>query len=385
MLSELRVPTFARLDEYVGVWAILPEAFHAHWEAASRMDLRAHVEQVKPAAVVSEMQMVKTKNGQSVAFIPVLGTLMKQKSSMGGTSTIQLRRDIRQAANDPNVSGILLGVESPGGTVAGMHDLASDVAAARKQKPVWAHVDDLMASAAYWLGASTDRITANAPTALVGSIGTLLTIYDLSQQAEKEGVKALVFSTGPIKGAGVPGSKVTDEQQAHFQGIVNGMQAEFDAVVKRGRQLTDKQLADVGTGAVWKAPEAQDRKLIDAVQPLEKTLDELARATATAGKGVVVLAPETLPTGGRGGALPMLKGYTTAPAAGPLLANTDNERVRVAGLHRAYGEFAARYACDFHDADGVRADVAAMREGLWPEDLRELLAAAVRQEAGDHR
>lgn len=310
MLPELWVPTFARLEEYAGVWAMLPEAFHAHWDVIARMDLRSHMDEGKKP-VVSEMQMHKARNGQTIALLPILGTMMKQKSSMGGTSTIQLRRDIRQASADSSVSGIILAAETPGGTVAGLHDLGSDVQAARKQKPVWTHVDDLLASAGYWLGAHTDRITANAPTALVGSIGTLMTVYDFSANAEKEGVKALVFSTGPLKGAGVPGSKVTDEQAAHFQSIVNGMQVEFDLAVKRGRKMTDKEVAEVRTGAVWKAPDAMARRLVDAVQPLQKTIDELAKETASAGKGMVMSLPEhpkSLPQARHGGEPPSVAG-----------------------------------------------------------------------------
>lgn len=273
----LTVPTFPRLTEYCQPWLMEPFAFVSMWEMLQRMNWAAHMAQ--PAQPLeANIERVAAPSGRTVALVPVLGTLMKQRSSMGGTSTIQLRRDIRQAAADPEVSAILLAIESPGGVVAGTSDLAEEVRQARRSKPVWAHVDDLGASAAYWVASQAEKVFANAPGALVGSIGTVMTVYDASGAAEREGVKAMVFATGPLKGAGTYGSAVTEEQARYFQSIVDGSQQEFDAAVRRGRKFSPEQLAAVKTGGVWKATEAQRLGLIDGVQPLGKTIQQLAAA-----------------------------------------------------------------------------------------------------------
>jgi signal peptide peptidase SppA len=318
---RIRVPAFARLPDYVGGWSVAPEHFAGLWHLAAAIDFSRHdarqVEKptrhvpgaaaadedgpaaqdvllwmsgepdgVAPAAAVEKA--AAGPGGKSVAVIKMTGLLMKSQSSMGGTSTIQLRRDVRQAAADPDVGAILLAIDSPGGTVAGTDDLAKDVAAARKQKPVWAHVEDLGASAAYWVASQAERITANSDTALVGSIGTIQVVHDYSGAAEKAGVRTLVFATGGLKGLGAMGSKVTDEQAAHVQGLVNAVQQSFDAAVQKGRGLSAKELADVRHGGVMHARQALDRRLIDAIQPLSKTLAQLAkpagaRSTFTAG------------------------------------------------------------------------------------------------------
>lgn len=296
-MDLLRVPTFARIDEYASVWCMEPIAFRAFWDAVARMDLIAHIQE-EPPPLKSQMEMT-SGSGKQVALIPVLGTLMKQRSSLGGTSTIQLRRDIRQAAADPNVTAILLAFDSPGGTVAGTDDLASEVRNAKQVKPVWAHVDDLCASAAFWVASQTDAIYANSPTALIGSIGTLMTVYDQSAAAEQSGIKAMAFTTGPLKASGVPGTHVTDEQASYFQGIVNNSQQQFDLAVQSGRELSDAQLASVRSGAVFGAADAKRLKLIDGIQPLSKTLDMLGRHV---GKKTGVAA--ALPMVRRG--LPML-------------------------------------------------------------------------------
>ncbi len=280
MSTPLHVPAFARLDEYCSLWAIWPNAMRNLWQMAQAKDLLAHVREhvEQPRAA---MEKAATATGKSIAIIKASGILMKQRPSMGGTSSIDLRREIRAAAADPEVGAILLAIDSPGGTVSGTADLAADVKAATKQKPVVAHIDDLGASAAYWIASQADRITANSPTALVGSIGTIQVIQDLSAAAEKEGVRTLVFATGSLKGLGTPGTKVTDEQIAHVQSLVNSVQQSFDAAVQKGRGLTNKQLAAVRHGGVLTAPAAMQAGLIDGIQPLAKTINELAAAMKT--------------------------------------------------------------------------------------------------------
>ncbi len=285
-LTFLDVPRFHRLADWFGVWAMESRALHGHLTLLRNVDLAAHVrafkafddEGDKPPVIKSAIEKIPARNGQSVAVIRIAGTMMKASSSFGGASTVQIRKDVRAAASDSDVSGILLAIDSPGGTVAGTEDLANDVRAARRQKPVYAHIDDLGASAAYWVASQADRIYANVPTALVGSIGTMAVVYDASKAADTQGIEALLFATGPLKGAGTEGTRVTPEQRAHFAELTNQLQKSFDAGVKRGRGLTDKQLADVRTGGVYTAENAVSLKLIDGIQQFGKTLDELIRA-----------------------------------------------------------------------------------------------------------
>jgi signal peptide peptidase SppA len=294
--AVLCVPTFARSGDLTGAWAIEPRAASAKWETLrKRADLKEHVQQ-EPPPLRSAMEKQPGRSGKMVAVIKLTGTLMKQQSSLGdGTSTVQARRDIRQASADPDVSAILLAIDSPGGSVAGTDDLAADIRTARKSKPVYAQIEDLGASAAYWLASQAEKVYANSPTALVGCIGTIITMWDSSAKAELKGMKSLVFATGPLKGAGVDGTPITEDQAAYFQGIVDKSQTSFSSAVQKGRGLTDKQLADVSSGGVFSADEALDKKLIDGIQPLETTLAQLASAgwkaqTSTTKRGAVAPA-----------------------------------------------------------------------------------------------
>ncbi len=315
-IVSLNIPHFARLADWFGIWCMEPQAMAGHISMLRSIDLVAHMRETEPPKMESTIEKIPARNGQSLAIVKIMGTMMKSASSMGGASTVQLRRDVRQAAADPEVSGILLAIDSPGGTVAGTDDLAADVRAARRQKPVYAHIDDMGASAAYWIASQAEKIYANSSTALAGSIGTMSVVYDLSKAADANGVKALLFATGPLKGAGTEGTAVTEEQRAYFQELTDQMQTSFDRAVKNGRGLTDKQLSDVRSGAVFTASNALDRKLIDGIQPLNKTVDELIRVSmvprATASGLPMSMAKQSLPMARQ--SLPMAK--QTLPMTG---------------------------------------------------------------------
>lgn len=302
MDDVLLVPAFARISDYLGPWALEPCAARHLWDLSGSIDLAAHVSESTASRAPLRSAIEKTTaGGANIAVIPIRGIMMKGQSSLGGTSTVQVRRDLRQAAADPEVGGILLAIESPGGTVAGTDDLAADIRSARRAKPVWAHVEDLGASAAYWTASQTQRITANSPTALIGSIGTLQVMYDQSAAAESAGIRTLIFSTGPLKGLGTPGSKITDEQAAHVQSLIDSVQQSFDLAVQKGRELTSRQLQAVRHGGLLSAPAALEARLIDAIQPLSRTLAEFGQS----------LKQTPAPRGGRAsqdeGGLPVLR------------------------------------------------------------------------------
>lgn len=285
---ELGVP---RLDAYFGMWAVHEDTFRALVERAAGVDLRAHIEHEKEAArqvaaddlaadrVASETVQQRTREG--VAVIDLTGTLMKSVGSLSaGTSTVFARRLVRAAVADDDVRAILLRIDSPGGTVAGTAELADDVAAANKRKPVYAFIEDLGASAAYWVAAQAGTIFANR-MALVGSIGTYVVLQDLSGMAAKEGIKVHVIKAGEFKGAGVPGTEITAGQLAEVQRLINERNEHFLAAVASGRRMSLADVREMADGRVHTAAMSATMRLIDGV----KTFDEAFAAARRSGLG----------------------------------------------------------------------------------------------------
>ncbi|MFZ5833018.1 MAG: signal peptide peptidase SppA [Planctomycetota bacterium] len=283
------------LDQYFGLWAVEDSRFLQMLEHVARTDLAAHVTlhaaDPAPAAAVRRAET----SGQQIAVISIEGSLTKRGSSFGAGSLVRARQAIREAARDPDIGGIMLVIDSPGGTVAGTADLAREVAQAKSRKPVHAFVEDLCASAAYWVASQCDRVAANDATALVGSIGTYVALYDYSAMAAKEGIKAVVIRAGAFKGAGTPGTEITDDQRAYWQEIVDKTQAEFSAGVAAGRGLPAARVAELADGRVHVAGDALKLQLIDAVQSLDAALAELSQTILKRSRSKTMSQTETAP------------------------------------------------------------------------------------------
>lgn len=219
---------------------------------------------------------------EGVAIIPIAGMMMKAPSKFDDTtSTAMTRRAVRDAAARSDVKSILLLIDSPGGHAEGTDDLARDVAAAAAEKPVEAFIEDLGASAAYWVASQARKVWVN-PTGFVGSIGTYQVVYDESKAAELAGIKVHVVSTGPLKGGGVPGSEISKDMLEAIQTWVDDLNSHFLKAVQKGRGMTAAAAKSVATGDIWIASKAKENGLVDGV----KSLDEvLAAMTSRAARG----------------------------------------------------------------------------------------------------
>ena len=172
--------------------------------------------------------------------------------------------------------GIMLVCDSPGGSVSGAFDLADEVRSAAAAKPCVAFVEDLCASACYLIASQCEEVYCNHPTAMVGSIGTLIATYDESEAATKAGIQAKIYATGPLKGAGFPGAKITKEQDEYFQKIVDDTQVHFAAYVCAGRDMTAKEVEKCATGGVFSATEGAAMKLCDGIKTYEQTIARIS-------------------------------------------------------------------------------------------------------------
>jgi signal peptide peptidase SppA len=156
----------------------------------------------------------------------------------GACDTEAVRESVELAAHDRSVGAVLLDIDSPGGTINGTPELAAAVRNAASRKPVYAFSAGMMCSAAYWVGSQADVVYA-APSARVGSIGVLLPVVDRSEAFAKAGVKVEVFAAGKFKGAGVPGTSLTDDQRTWLQQGVEETWHQFKEAVKSRRSVPD--------------------------------------------------------------------------------------------------------------------------------------------------
>jgi signal peptide peptidase SppA len=214
-----------------------------------------------------------------IAILSLSGLMTKRLTWLsyyfGGISTVQMRRRLSQAVSDPDVKGLLLVVDSPGGQVSGTADLAQDVADAGAQKPVMAYIEDMGCSAAYWVASQASHGLYCNRTATVGSIGTLMVIEDRSKQAEEAGVRVRVIASGEDKGRGAEGAPLTDADLAYFRDYVDSLNTSFLAAVQSARSLSETQMQDVRTAGLYVAEAARRAGLVDGIASLDAVKQKL--------------------------------------------------------------------------------------------------------------
>lgn len=284
--SHLKTATGCRPAQMFGAWAIEPTRFAAMFEVARKADLNALAAAMQAAngssGGRSGASYQLTQGG--TALIELVGPMTKYQSSFqsmfGGASTLATRNALRAAVRDPEVRSILLIADSPGGSVAGTQELASDIRAAGKKKPVHAYVDDLAASAALWAISGVSRISANE-AAEIGSIGCYFVVYDTSGFYAQEGVKVHVISSAPPhKGAGAEGSEVSEEQLAEWKRTVDGIAALFTADLAKGRKMPIAKARELADGRIHLAAAAKDMGLIDGIGSLDEAVRTLEKTKA---------------------------------------------------------------------------------------------------------
>ena len=217
-----------------------------------------------------------------VALIPIHGVIaprMNMLSNISGGATFEeASTALAAAVADPNVSSIVLDIDSPGGSVIGATEFAQRLRKARTVKPIIASANFQMCSAAYWIGANATEVVAS-PSATLGSIGVYSIHEDLSAALEKMGVKLTFISAGKYKVEGNPAEPLSETARALITKHVEASYNRFVGDVAAGRKTTAAAVrAGFGQGAVVMADEARSLGMVDRIETLTETVDRVLPA-----------------------------------------------------------------------------------------------------------
>lgn len=275
ILEQLNVPMLMEAKRFAGF-------LHGYRALPTML---TEEKRVRKLAIDGQVVSLSLNSGYAVApngiaIVSIMGPMFKGAGPWGYADQSELRGTIRQAANDPNISGIMLLIDSPGGSVAGTSDLAAEIAAADKIKPVVSYIEDCGCSAAYWTAASAREIYSNG--GIVGSIGVVTAIVDSSKYFENAGVKVIPIVTGEMKAIGMEGVPVAPEQVAYMQELIDAMYGEFVQSVASGRGLRAEAIRKM-EAKVFVGNAAVENKLIDGVVSFDKAMGILGKMAKSAG------------------------------------------------------------------------------------------------------
>lgn len=213
-----------------------------------------------------------------IAVIPVHGTLVKRTvgldAASGLTSYTEIAAMLDSALADPQVAGILLDIDSPGGEASGSFELARRVREASSVKPVWAVANDSAYSAAYAIGSAANRLIVSE-TGGVGSIGVIALHIDQSVKDANDGYRYTAVTAGTHKNDFSPHQPLTDEAKAELQAEVDRLYGLFVEHVASMRTLATDDVRSTEAGLYFGA-NAIAAGLADAVGTFESALTDFS-------------------------------------------------------------------------------------------------------------
>lgn len=352
------------------------EAFSAHLQAATR-----HPDYIKltssgaermddnsdgfwPAAGswLAQMRPYSVKAG--ILTIPVEGALIKGfpytfYGLLTGYEYVQ--RAFDRGMDDPEVKGIVLKIDSPGGEVAGNFDLVDRMFARRDEKPVAAIASEHAYSAAYSIASVATEIYV-ARTGGVGSIGVVTSHVDVSRMMEKEGYKVTFIYAGDHKVDGNPYEALAPEVKARIQARVDYLYNVFVSTVARNRGVSEQSVRDT-QALTYSAEEAVEKGLADKVASFDAAVDDFATSLDQQPQGVQMST-------------------TQAPAASTF-AQADLDAARAEGM--AAGATAERERIKAIQTSAEAADRSALASHLAfntdmsPEAANSVLAVSAKE------
>ena len=231
-----------------------------------------------PVIAPSSTEPVPTMPG--IAIIPIHGTLVRRAlgldAASGLTSYARIAADIDAALAAPEVAGILLDIDSPGGEAGGVFELSAHIRAANAVKPVWAHAGDSAFSAGYAIACAARRVTL-AQTGGVGSIGVIALHIDQSVRNAQNGLSVTALYAGAHKNDATPHAPLTPQATDALQSEIDRLYALFVDHVARMRGL-DADAVRATEAALYFGEDAVASGLADAVASFDAVLAEFSTA-----------------------------------------------------------------------------------------------------------
>jgi signal peptide peptidase SppA len=271
-------------------WALMPERMAAFATVLARKEAGAsNLGVLKRAAdgsigiaVMPEAAAPRGKGNQrsgAIAVIPVYGTIVQRANQLdiceGGTSTQQISNMLADANADDTVAQILMDIDSPGGSVYGVQELAAEISASKK--PVVAVANSLAASAAYWIGSAASEFHVT-PGGEVGSIGVWMAHQDYSRAMEEAGVTTTLISAGEFKVEGNPYAPISADALAFLQSRVDDYYAAFTKGVAKGRKVgIDAVRGNMGKGRCFGADQAMAAGMCDSVSTFDQVVARMQK------------------------------------------------------------------------------------------------------------
>lgn len=181
-------------------------------------------------------------------------------------------RQLTHFSKDPSILGIIIRIDSPGGSVAPSQEIYNEVLKIRESdKKIVASMGSLAASGGYYIASAANRIFAN-PGTLTGSIGVIMAFSNVEGLMDKIGLAPVVVKSGKFKDTGSPVRPMSEEEREFLQSVLDDVHEQFIEAVSQGRQMDIEILKTLADGRIYTGRQALTHKLVDELGGFEESL-----------------------------------------------------------------------------------------------------------------
>ena len=227
----------------------------------------------------------KSPSGE-IALVRIQGMLMDSQNIV---------RQLSNYRHNPNVRGIVLRIDSPGGAVAPAQEIYNEIMKLKADhKTVYASMGTVAASGGYYIACAANYVLAN-PGTLTGSIAAVMAFSNIEELTAKIGVKPIIIKSGKYKDVGSPLRGMKPEERKLLQSVVDDVHQQFVQAVAKGRGLPVSEVNEIADGRIMTGQQALTLKLVDEMGGLEKTIELLAKKIGVEGRPKVIEEKEKTP------------------------------------------------------------------------------------------
>jgi protease-4 len=249
--------------EKVALASVLEQKRARRWSTFFKLLFLSYLVGIAVLAYSPTLGKSAATSGEHTAVIDVKGIIMSGAEADAET----IINSLNDAVADSNTKGIILRLNTPGGSPVQssyIYQAILDIKKKHPKLPIHAVVEDLCASGGYYIAAAADKIFVNE-SSIIGSIGVVMNGFGFTKAMKTLGVERRLYTAGEHKGFLDPFSDINEEEKAHVQTMLNDIHQEFIAAVKQGRGKRLKNHPDLFSGLVWAGSAGIELGLADAI------------------------------------------------------------------------------------------------------------------------
>lgn len=224
---------------------------------------------------------ISKKKGLAVLYVygPISVEDNASLMSMGLKGSDEVVKKLNKIRKDPNIKGVVLRINSPGGSVAACQEIYEEIKKVKESgKKVVVSMGDVAASGGYYIACPADKIFAN-PGTITGSIGVIAQMGNIEGLFTKIGIKSEVIKSGKYKDIGSVTREMTEEERQILQNLIDNAYDQFTKAVSQGRKTSIEKVREWATGSIFSGEQALQMGMIDELGNLQDAIKLAGKLT----------------------------------------------------------------------------------------------------------